>query len=204
MHPLDELLSSKGRIAVMRVLCLSAVPLSGREVARRAGIDAGNASRLLRDLAATGMLVRRDHGRTVTYERVRPAPPLVEKMAEFFEEERRQYDEILSELAREIPCVVSIILYGSEARGEAGPTSDTDLLIVVSDKDSESETDQALLGVAERYGLHLSWEIADLHDLRRWDKAGHSLWRNILSEGVALYGKSPERLKKTWLTGETD
>jgi hypothetical protein len=58
--PLDDILSSRGKIAVLRVVCSVSVPLAGREIARRAGLRSGHASGILRDLTASGLLLARD------------------------------------------------------------------------------------------------------------------------------------------------
>jgi predicted nucleotidyltransferase len=204
LNALEDVLSSQGKVALLRVLAHSTVPLNGREIARRAQRDPGYTSRTLRELAASGVVVQRDQGRVKTYELADPGLELVGQLRELFTAEERRYAEVVSALSDSLPGVLAVILFGSEARGEAQPGSDTDLLVVVERKTSalESRLRTACLQIAEQHGLALSWHVADLKDLRRWDKTGHELWRSILRDGVKLSGQSLETLRREWLHGK--
>lgn len=80
-----------------------------------------------------------------------------------------------------------IILFGSAARGEARPTSDVDVLVVMPDGTHRRRTAQRLYRVLQ--GMTIPFDIivatpADLQEHR--DNIG-LIYRTILQEGKTLY-----------------
>jgi len=203
LHPLDDILSSPAKVALLRVLCDAGAPLSGRETVRRAGVTYGPGWAALQDLVRSGVLTKRDLGRASAYELREPAGALIEALRGLFAVERERAQQIVDGLVAAIPEALSIILYGSEARGEAEPGSDTDILIAVERRSGELEEriDRACLAAAADHALALSWHIADLADLREWDETGSDFWHNLARDGVKLAGETLERLRGRWQTG---
>ena len=204
-RPLDDILASGAKVAVLRAICDVNAPLSGREIARRAGISSGRASKVLRELSASGALLARDHGRANTYELADPNLPLVRALRELFGDEHARQESIAGDLVAGVPGVLAVVLFGSEARGEARPGSDTDLLVVVDVASSHVEdllVDRAI-EVGRRHQIALSWHVVDLDQLRSWDDADHPLWLNVRADGILLRGLSIERLERRWRSGRT-
>lgn len=204
-NPLDDIMSSPAKIAVLRVVSRVNSPLSGREIIRRAGVAYGPGWRALQALVASGVLSKQQHGRVNTYAVRDPALPLIQRLRDLFGDEDRRTREAVAELAERVPEAVSTALFGSEARGEARPGSDTDLLVVVACKGEEVEARirDACLDLAERHSLALSWYVVDLDDLREWDATGHQFWRNVLRDSIWLQGDSAEVLRRRWQPGRT-
>lgn len=198
-RPLDDMLSSRAKVAILRVLCRTNAPLHGREIARRSGVQAGHVSRLLRELAASGILRSREHGRVTTYELTDRGSPLIAELRQLFDAETRRYERALTRLTEGVPGVLSVILFGSEARGEQKPGSDTDLLVVVEQKTDEVETQlrDRCLGLAQEWNLALSWHVADLSDIHGWQDTGHEFWQNVLTDAVLLKGRPLEALMRS-------
>jgi predicted nucleotidyltransferase len=100
-------------------------------------------------------------------------------------------DELLAEIVRRLARVYEpeqIYLFGSTARGDAGPDSDYDLLIVVPDN-APAERRNPDLGYTVMEGLarsgdFLVWTRGRFERLRRL-KA--SLPSTVLREGLLLY-----------------
>jgi predicted nucleotidyltransferase len=124
-------------------------------------------------------------------------------LRDLFAAESRRTQDVTADLVEGIPEALSIILFGSEARGQAKPESDTDLLIVVARKEEylSDKIVDACMHVAEKHDLALSWHIADLADLNDWEATGHEFWRNVQEDGVVLYGHQPEDLRPRWKAG---
>jgi predicted nucleotidyltransferase len=194
--PLDDILSSRGKVAVLRVICGVAVPLAGREIARRASLGSGHTSRILRDLTASGLLLCRDQGRANTYEFADPESSITRRLRELFAAEIERRHAVVEGVSKEVPGIVSLILFGSEARGEAKPGSDTDLLIVVERKTErlEGHIGEVCTRLSSEHQLDLTWLVADLKQLREWHAEGSEFWGNVRAEGVALMGRPVERL----------
>jgi len=203
LYPLQDILSSPAKVAVLRVILHATSPLSGRETIRRARISYGPGWRALQELVASGVLVKRDHGRASTYELREVEGALIERLQALFAAEQERSERIVSALLSKLPEALSIILYGSEARREAEARSDTDILIVVEQKteDLEGRVDEACLAVAEEHSVGLSWHIADLADLREWEETGSDFWSSVLRDGIQLAGDPLERLRRRWQTG---
>ncbi len=91
----------------------------------------------------------------------------------------------VSVVVKRFPCIVSVILFGSRARGDAGLYSDTDLLIVVEDRDCISIG--GITGILLEYGIpNPSIIVREVRGLRI-----DSLFRAVLSEGLVLYTRPP-------------
>jgi predicted nucleotidyltransferase len=80
-----------------------------------------------------------------------------------------------------------IILFGSAARGESGPDSDVDLLVVMPDGTHRLDTMQFLH--TRLFGIPLAVDIlvATPEDLSRHANSIGLIYRTILDEGKELY-----------------
>jgi predicted nucleotidyltransferase len=79
------------------------------------------------------------------------------------------------------------VLYGSEARGEAGPDSDIDILVLLEGPVDIGADNRA--GIAATYPLILrSGRVIDVApvDVRAYDKGIVAMYRNAKQEGVRL------------------
>lgn len=201
---LDDVLSSGVKVKILRVLALSRVPLNGREISRQAGTDPGYTSRVLAELAASGIVDRRDQGRVYTYQLSDDRIELVDRLVELFRAEDRRLRDFVDDLVLTLPEAISVILYGSEARGEAHAGSDTDLLIVVEEKTDalDDRITDVCLALAHKHSLALSWHLVDLDLMREWDEQDNDFWRNVQQDGIRLHGEPVRRLRQLWTTGK--
>jgi len=195
-RPLDDILSSRSKVAVLRVLSDTSAPLNGREIARRAGVVPGHMYRVLRDLVSSGVVLSRDQGRAITYELTNPRSAVTRRLRELFAVEARRRREVVGGLLKAVPEIRSIILFGSEARGDASSGSDTDFLIVMDRKTKrlDERVSNACMQLAAEHQLSLSWLVTDLKELQEWQTVDDDFLQNVKAEGVTLAGRPLERL----------
>jgi predicted nucleotidyltransferase len=204
-NPLNDLLSTKAKVSILRIVTTMNAPLSGREITRRAGLWPASAFKALSELTASGVLVRQDHGRAKTYVLDHASVRLVATLRDLFWTEAARYRDVVAELIADLPGPLSLLLFGSEATSDAKPGSDTDLLVVVPKKTEsvEQKVLEVCMDVGERHGLILSWHVADLADLRDWLAVDDPFWRSVRGESILLYGDTPEALERRCQDGKS-
>jgi uncharacterized protein len=82
---------------------------------------------------------------------------------------------------------LKIILFGSAARGQAGPESDIDLLVVMADGTHRRHTAQRLYGNIRHVGVPFDLLVATPSDLERHRQNVGLVYATILREGVEVY-----------------
>ncbi len=102
------------------------------------------------------------------------------------------------EIARLIPRVVDslvtrsnplrIIVFGSQARGDAGPDSDLDLLVVVPDGQAGYEAEVAMYQALAWLPMGKDIVVATPREIERFGNLHGTVLRPALEEGVAIYG----------------
>ncbi len=80
-----------------------------------------------------------------------------------------------------------VVLFGSAARGDAGPDSDVDLLVVMPDGTHRRHTAQALYRQIRGIGLPFDLIVATRSDLERHGNDPGLIYATILREGKILY-----------------
>ena len=83
-----------------------------------------------------------------------------------------------------------IILFGSQARGEARPDSDADLLIVVSGAQRGRDIEVAIYQALQGIPLSTDVIVATPEQLARGANLAGSTLRPALREGVTIYARS--------------
>jgi len=132
-------LASAADLDTLAVLARAGAPLSGREVARRAGRSQEWTRRVLGRLADHGLLERRRGGAAWLYElnRRHLAAPAVEQLVSL---RALLVERLRTELRGWRVEPAGAALFGSAARGDGDLASDIDLLILRPDRvDGEGE-----------------------------------------------------------------
>jgi predicted nucleotidyltransferase len=190
---LDDVFSSPANCALLRALLNTREGMSGRAAARAAGINHQVGSLSIGRLEAAGVIERRGAGR-VQLVRLRPDNVLVDELLRpLFRGERALWTRLREELSKGWgKGLLSVVLFGSAARGEAGPDSDVDLLVLVegSKVSVRKAADERRSSVLRRYGFRLSPLVFNVDEVRKRLHSGDRLLSNILREGILLGGRS--------------
>lgn len=135
----------------LRVLARVGDPISGREVARRAGGSASSTRRALERLTRAGLVQSRPSSHAVLYNANREHL-LWGAVQDVLTAPARLWEE-LADLTQEQHRGVTLALFGSVARGEATASSDVDLLLLLPDNTHSAETEElvdALTALVQR------------------------------------------------------
>ncbi|MFQ5614537.1 MAG: nucleotidyltransferase domain-containing protein [Anaerolineae bacterium] len=102
---------------------------------------------------------------------------------EFVERVRQRFDGQL----------LSALLFGSRARGEAKPDSDMDVLLVMSRADPEVRKEIRYLAVELwlEHDIYLSTRVWSQAHWRKLEELQTLLYRNIRQDGINLLDPSP-------------
>lgn len=99
-------------------------------------------------------------------------------------------DTVLNDLVARIRRVVDpvrIVLFGSSARGTAGPDSDLDILIIVKDGSHRRHTAQKVYGQMIGLGKPVDIVVVTEEDVRKYADCHAAVICPALKEGTNLY-----------------
>jgi uncharacterized protein len=99
-------------------------------------------------------------------------------------------DEQLDEVVRRIVDAahpVRIVLFGSTARGDAGPSSDVDVMVVVPDGTHRLDTAQYVYRKLHGLKVDVDVVIATESDLAKYRDSPGLIYRDAVRDGRTLY-----------------
>jgi predicted nucleotidyltransferase len=185
---------------VLSVLARTERPLTGRAVGSllRIPASASGVQKVLDDLVRNGLVTSEPAGRAKLYtlNRDHVASHAIEELANL----RDQLINRLTEEATgwEIPAA-AVWLFGSTSRGEGGPDSDIDLVVVRPDKVDESDP-QWLRQLETLAELVARWsgnpcEIVEYsaQELKRLVRRGERLVTELRRDAIPVAGTSPRQ-----------
>jgi predicted nucleotidyltransferase len=184
---------AQGRI--LAVLVETSAELNLRALARLSGVSLAQASRVLPGLVSLGMVERREVPPAAMF-RVVPDHVAVRAVMEL----SRARDVVLGELgglaAKLSRPPVSVIVFGSLARGVAGVESDIDVVVVrpaAVGEDSEAWRHEVEAWRQEARRLAGNTvEIVEVGEgeIGRLLRSRRPIWRDVVRDGVVVYGTS--------------
>jgi hypothetical protein len=191
-RPVEALIPGvQGRI--LGALARTDAELTMRTVARVAGVSANRATAVLNQLIGLGIVERRDVGTAALVRLVRDneAGRIVGELAEL----RNRVVARLAETASAIsPAPVSVVLFGSFARGQARAGSDIDVLVVRPDSVAADDAGWISTlgtwsdGAARMAGNPMNLLVVARAELPQLSRRKRSVWVEIAREGVTLLG----------------
>jgi len=190
-NTLEEILASKVKIAVMKLMCLNPEKkYTGREIARLLSISASRVSEVLELLRKNAVVNRERVGRALQWS-LNKESALVSEVSDLINLERKIYRELKSRiyetLSRE-KSILKVVLYGAVTKKKEKPESDIDVFILVKAK-KDKELAAELVGklnnyLLPRYGNVISETI---YSEREWKDMGRTkIFKKIESEGEII------------------
>ena len=201
---LENVVGSKACVRLLRVLHSNPHKwFFAKELSELSGLGQGVTLERLERLVQSKVLDREARGR-MTFYRLNLDSPMAIKIVELFDAEKDRYPNlsfvqraVLSEYASRLESVLKgnllfIALFGSVARGNAGPTSDIDVLVVVKSRMKEKEISKVGARISEKFHANIAHTIVPLEELKKMVKSRETLIKNVQSEGIVLLGSEEE------------
>ena len=133
-YTIENLLGSRSRIAVLRVLHGVSVPLNASQIAARAKLSHVAAASVLSDFASMGVILSSPAGRATVHWLNRESVYVENMLEPLLQAERDVPEDLVDDLAGAFQDeAVSVVLFGSYARGDQTPGSDVDVALVADD-----------------------------------------------------------------------
>lgn len=192
VHPVRAVIPGvQGR--VLAVLAETTAELSLSTLARLAEVSVAQASRVMPGLVEIGLVERREVPPSSLFRLVREhvAAQAVLALTNARASAIRQIGDAASDIS---PQPVSVVVFGSFARGEADRESDIDLVMIRDDTVDEGDEiwSESLEGWRRRVhaitGNHVELLHVSVSEATRKLRARSELWRNIRRDGVVIYG----------------
>lgn len=198
IHPVEVVVGgAQGRL--LAVLAKITAPLTLRRLARLAGVSPAQASRVMPRLVELGIVDRHEVPPASQFllNRDNVAAQLLVSLSDARSMALRKIGEAASDIS---PEPVSVIAFGSLARGEADADSDIDLVVVrADDVDDDDERWADSIDLWRRQVRALTGNDVEIvestaSEARRKLRGRSELWRNIEREGVVVCGRTVEEL----------
>ncbi len=200
LHPVRAVIPGvQGR--VLAVLAETTAPLNLSTLARLAGVSVAQASRVMPGLVELGLVERREIPPSSQFRLVRE-----NVAAQAIIELARSRDAALNQIgsaAADLPVPpVSVIVFGSIARGDADQRSDLDVIIVRPD--DVDDDDDAWATSIERWRSEAQAIIGNTVEVLEVNRAearaklsgDAQLWRDVARDGIVVQGLTMSDLRE--------
>lgn len=175
--------------AVLAVLARAEKPMTLRQIGERSGVSHPQVARHVERFQLLGLVSRETVGRSHQVRLVDGAVgSLVRRLLRV---DDMVIDRMRATAGRIEPNAVSVIVFGSFARGAAGPESDIDVAIVATDPelpDWSEEVSGWVQEMTEYSGSPVAEIVVSLRDLT--ERSDEALWQAIAAEGIVVAGGS--------------
>jgi len=192
---LDEVFSTWSNIAVLRVLNRVKIGLSGREIAKQAGMSAPSCLKALSTLENLNIVLHLRGGRDHFFSLNRDHFIAEKIITPLLAQERKFKELLLEEIVKELDKIsVSIFLFGSVVRKEESIKSDLDICIVYQTPALKRKTEIKIAKLGSllhtRFGVSIAPFYISEREFIKKIKLKKSPVVNILQEGKLLFGKT--------------
>lgn len=195
-HSVEEILGTRSRVAVLRVLWGARSPLNTSQIAARAHLTHPAATSAVELFAAAGIVRSSSAGRANVHLIERSNVYVQSYIEPLFSAEQALPELLIQELKSVFENrAQSVILFGSYARSAQEVTSDVDIALVATDARSKSDLDDMLHAYGaqfrERWGASLSPVTYEAREANALWRAAPAFWQSLNDDGVVILGRAP-------------
>jgi predicted nucleotidyltransferase len=188
---LEKLLGSKTKIKTLRAAFrFPGKSFTTRELSKLAGVSHTGVLKALGDLEEMNILHVETHGRANAV-RLNEESFLAQHLQHIFKLERETVSHLVEDIGKSFSGfeAASIALFGSLAKGDGGPRSDIDLLIITEDKNGAEERTGALQEkLAWKFGSSVSPHILSPREFKK----ERAFRKEVLGHHIMVGGKRLE------------
>lgn len=190
-EPLNEIMGNELQVKLLRLFHRTRSAHTGRELARLIGHSHNPTRAALEELERNGLVIHQRVGKANLYSLDNDNIIFTDILSPAFKLE----DDLLNEAARIIyerlgRGLVSVVLFGSIARGEEDPDSDIDVVLVFGDdvdpKEKEEAIADASLEITRKFGNQLSPIAVRKSEYEKKVTSKKGLWKEIAETGQAI------------------
>ena len=202
-QPLDQILDSAVKVCVLRFFCRKGGQWNGRRIAAELAINPVTAHAALRKLHQATLLDFHKVGNNFVYS-LRDDHYLVREMLRPLFHKEAKVQERLLELLKEALShwlqsdIVTIALYGSLARRKERPTSDIDLLILVTSEQAKGEISERLDflwdTMMKEFGNSIAPYVNTVSEIQKKYQRRLPIIQNILAHCQVIWGVSLQEI----------
>lgn len=199
---ISELLGGRVQITVLKLLFFHEEGLTGRGLANLVGCSTFKMQKVLEILVSQGLVTKSVVGRAHTY-RTNGEHILMQKVIRPLIDFEKSLFSDLGKLIMKFLDIkpLSIILYGSVARGDELPNSDLDLFLIYGNEVTQHSIrhigDTLMEVIPRKYGNPVSIRRSCVSDFQNRANKKDPLIRNIIREGRVIAGLSLSELLET-------
>ena len=196
---LDNVFSTRSNIAVLRVLKEVKIGLSGREIAKQAGLSAPSALETLSTLENLNIVSRQRGGREHFFFLNREHFLVKKIIVPNLNSEKKFVESLFADIKKGLgEYASSVILFGSSARREEKIESDLDICIVFRNLSAKKKLEKIITNLSfslyKKHGVSLAPFYITENDFAKRAKTKTTPVTDIIKEGKLLSGKTINEL----------
>lgn len=197
VHPVQAVIpGAQGK--VLAVLAETTAEFNLRTLARLAGVSVAQASRVMPGLVELGVVERREVPPSSQFRLIREnvAAQAIVQLARSRDTALAQIADAAADL---VPSPVSIIVFGSFARGEADEQSDLDVIVVRPDEIADDDVWAAAIEQWRSEARAITGNEVEVLEVAHDEvpaklDSGSTLWRDVARDGLMVHGRALDEL----------
>lgn len=191
-EPIDDILGSRIKVRVLRMLHRTRGQFTGREVSRLVGYSPTHTISTLRHLESEGLVVSQRAGKTDLFSLNERSSAVRGVLDPALRWEQNLFTELAGIFEERLGNrLLAVKLFGSVASGEERQDSDVDLLLVVRDgadiESAEEGAAEAAVEAGARFGAAVVPFVVTASDYDKKVKSRRGFWKEIPKTSITIF-----------------